>query len=185
MKVQEIPFKTAKFALELCQKNKRIKLQNEDKLTQAYLLNSTKNRYQHYKLYDFWSRSEGIWFSNLVKVAVRLLDAQEVLAVSQIHDLEQAEFGIRMSWEYNTKAQSGQMSWCVDANLPGRMFTDKSLSSNNPQIVHYQLVNDNQLVTTAGKYEETFLLKSDSRRLRELRYDGKLVRRLWENKFAV
>jgi len=182
MKVQEIPIKTAKFALDLCQK---IKLQNEDKLTQAYSLNSTKNRYQHYKLYDFWFRSEGIWFSKLVKVAVRFLDAQEVLIISQIHELEQPEFGIRMSWEYNTKAESGQMYWCVDANQKGRIFIDKSLSDNNPQIAYYQLIDDNKLVTTVGKYEETFFLKGDSRRLRELRYDGKLVRRLWENKFAV
>jgi len=39
-------------------------------------------------------------------------------------------------------------------------------------------------VITADKFSETFLLDSDRRRLRELRVEGKLIRRLWENKFG-
>ncbi len=149
-----------------------------------YSLTSTIDKQLKQKsLYNFWYRSEGIWFSKLVKVAVRLLDEQELLAISQIHHLNKAQFGIRMSWEYNTKVQPGQMSWCIDISHPGKVFTDKGLLSNTPQILYYQMVDDNQLVITSGKYEETFLLKGDNRRLRELRYEGKLVRRLWENKF--
>ncbi len=35
---------------------------------------------------------------------------------------------------------------------------------------------------SVGKYEETVMLESDRRRLREQRYDGKLIRGLWEEK---
>lgn len=139
---------------------------------------------KHYKLYSFWLRSEGIWFSKLVKVTVKLLSAQELLAISFLHRINQVEFGVRINWEDNIKEESGHMSWCVDANQPGLVFTDKGLSSDSPpQILDYQMFDDNKLVITTGKYEETFLLDGDQRRLRELRYDGKLVRRLWENKF--
>lgn len=91
-----------------------------------------------------------------------------------------------MSWKHNTKEDSGHMSWCVDANQPGLVFTDKSLLSDSlPQIVGYQMVDDNQIGMTAGNYEETILLEGDSRRLRELKFKGKLIRRLWENKFVA
>ncbi len=146
----------------------------------------TTKQHTHYKLYNFWSRSEGLWLSKLVKVAVRFLSEQELLAVSQIHLLDKAEFGVKMSWEYNTKEELGHMLWCVNAMQPGLVFTDKGLSNySSPQVLHYQMVNDNKLVITTGKYEETFLLDGDSRRLRELRYEGKLVRRLRENKLVV
>ncbi|WP_263975294.1 hypothetical protein [Leptolyngbya sp. 7M] len=35
---------------------------------------------------------------------------------------------------------------------------------------------------SVDKYEETIRLESDCRRLREHRYDGKLIRRVWEHK---
>ena len=38
---------------------------------------------------------------------------------------------------------------------------------------------------SVGKYEETVMLESDWRRLREQRYDGKLIRRLWEEKIGA
>ena len=77
------------------------------------------------------------------------------------------------------------MSWCVDGKHLGLVFTDKGLSNDTPpQILDYQM-KDNKMVITTGKYEESFLLDGDIRRLRELRYDGKLVRRLWENKLVV
>jgi len=138
----------------------------------------------HDNLHQFWRRSEGIWFSKLVNVTVRLLPHTELLAISQKHLLEQPEFGVRMSWEYNTKQQSGQMFWCVDTAYPGLIFADRSMLENIPQIFDYQMLSDRHLVITADKYSETFLLDSDRRRLRELRVEGKLIRRLWENKFG-
>ena len=78
------------------------------------------------------------------------------------------------------------MSWCVDSNHSGLVFTDKSLSKDSlPRIFDYQMVNDHKLVMTVGKYEETVVLDGDTRRLREQRYEGKLLRRLWENKFRA
>jgi hypothetical protein len=47
------------------------------------------------------------------------------------------------------------------------------------------MVNEHKLVMTVGKYEETVVLEGDTRRLREQRYEGKLLRRLWENKFRA
>lgn len=139
----------------------------------------------HQQLHDFWSRSEGIWFSKLVKVRVSLLDEQELFSISQIHLLTTAEFGVKMNWEYNIREESGQMSWCADSSQPGLVFTNKSLAKDSkPSIFDYQMIDKNQLVITVGKYEETFILDGDSRRLRELRYEGKLVRRLWETKFG-
>lgn len=140
----------------------------------------------HKNLYNFWSRSEGVWLSKLVKVRVSLLDEQELSSISQIHLFTEAEFGVKMSWEYNLKEESGYMSWCVDSNHSGLVFTDKSLSKDSsPRIFDYQMVNDHKLVMTVGKYEETVVLDGDTRRLREQRYEGKLLRRLWENKFRA
>jgi hypothetical protein len=138
----------------------------------------------HDNLYQFWRRSEGIWFSKLVNVTIRLLPQTELLAISQRHLLEQPEFGVRMSWEYNTKPQSGQMIWCVDTAYPGLLFADRSMLDNSPQIFDYQMTGDQHLVITADKYCETFLLDGNHRRLRELRVEGKLIRRLWEHKFG-
>jgi len=140
----------------------------------------------HKNLYNFWSRSEGVWLSKLVKVRVSLLDEQELSLISQIHLFTEAEFGVNMSCEYNLKEESGYMSWCVDSNHSGLVFTDKSLSKESlPRIFDYQMVNDHKLVMTVGKYEETVVLEGDTRRLREQRYEGKLLRRLWENKFRA
>ncbi len=139
----------------------------------------------HNNLYNFWVRSKGAWVSKLVNVVVSLLDEKELLAISQIHLLDQVEFGVTMSWKYNTKEESGHMSWCVDSKQPGLVFTNKSLATDTPRILNYQMVNDNKLIITFGKLEETFFLESDRRRLRELRYEGKLVRRLWENKVCA
>ncbi len=138
----------------------------------------------HDKLHQFWRRSEGIWFSKLVNLTVRLLPQAELLAISQRHLLEQPEFGVRISWEYNTKQQSGQMLWCVDTDYRDLIFSDRSMLNDSPQIFDYQMINEQHLVITADKYSETFLLDGDRRRLRELRVEGKLIRRLWENKFG-
>jgi hypothetical protein len=181
MKVPERFLKKGQSVLDICYK---IKLQSKANLAQAYPLTGTINRQKHYCLYNFWCRSEGIWFSKLVKVAVRLLDEQELLAISNIHHLEQAEFGIKTAWEYNSKAESGYMSWCVNANQPSLVFTN-NLLNNTPQIINYQMVDENQLVMTGDNYEETYFLDGENRRLRELRYNGKLLRRLWEDKFAA
>lgn len=42
-------------------------------------------------LYNFWSRSEGVWLSKLVKVRVSLLDEQELSLISQIHLFTEAD----------------------------------------------------------------------------------------------
>ncbi|MBD1808357.1 hypothetical protein H6F98_23295 [Microcoleus sp. FACHB-SPT15] len=139
----------------------------------------------HHDLYDFWFRSRGVWVSKLVKVTVGLLDEQELLAISQIHQLSEAEFGVKMAWNYVTKDESGQMSWCVDANQPNLVFTNKSLTGDTPRILDYQMIGVNKLVIKFGKLEETFYLENDNKRLRELRQEGKLIRRLWEEKLSV
>jgi hypothetical protein len=143
--------------------------------------------FKHQELYDFWSRSEGLWHSKLVKVAIKILTPPDLLAITQLHLLEQPEFGIRMSWEYNTSSGSGQMLWCVDAKCPNLVFTDKGISPNTqPSMYHYQLLSSDILITIDGKAEETNVLEqNNNRRLRELRYDGKLIRRHWENKFGA
>ena len=138
------------------------------------------------KLYNFWSRSQGVWVSKLVTVIVSWLEEQELLSISQIHNLTGAEFGVKMAWRYSKKPESGNMSWCVNANYPNLVFTNKSLTNDSlPRVFSYQMLDANQLVITAGKYEETFLLEGDNRRLRELRYEGKLIRRLWEEKVGA
>jgi hypothetical protein len=43
----------------------------------------------------------------------------------QKHQMEEAEFGIRLSWEYSLRNESGQMIWCVTANHPDTLFTDQ------------------------------------------------------------
>lgn len=136
----------------------------------------------HQQLYDFWLRSTGVWVSPLVIVNVRFLENQEIFSLAQIHNLEQVEFGVNMFWEYRKKTESGYMSWCVDACQPNLVFTNKGLTSNNPCILSYQMLNPNKLIITVDKLEETFILANEGRRLRELRYDGKLMRRLWEQK---
>jgi hypothetical protein len=142
--------------------------------------------FKHQALYDFWLRSNGLWHSKLVKVVIKLLTAPELISITQLHHLEEPEFGIRMSWEYNTKDSSGQTLWAVDANCLDRIFTDQGVPSDQqPTIYHYQLLSHDILLTIAGKAEETNILESsNNHRLRELRYDGKLIRRHWESKFG-
>jgi hypothetical protein len=147
---------------------------------------SVNSSFQHGNLYQFWWRSQGLWLSKLVKVTLRLLDEQELQTFQQSHALEQPEFGVRMAWEYQTKLEVGQMVWCVDAAQPTLVFTDRSIAdSTPPAIYHYQMVDDRTLVTTNGEVEERTALDGDSRRLRELRSGGKLVKRLWENRFSA
>jgi hypothetical protein len=139
---------------------------------------------KHDRLYQFWSRSQGLWLSKLTKVTLSFLNELELQAFRQIHSLAQPEFGVRMAWEYQIKEEAGQMSWCVDAARPGLVFTNKSVKDHSlPTIYDYQMVGDHILVTAAGELEERTVLEGDYQRLRELRCDGKLVRRHWENKF--
>ena len=140
--------------------------------------------FTHKDLYNFWLCSTGVWDSLLVTVTVNLLDKQELISISQIHHLDRVEFGVKMSWDYKKKPESGTMSWCVNANQPNLVFTNKGLTTETPCVLNYQLLAANKLAITVGKLEETFFLASHKRRLRELRYEGKLVRRLWENKVS-
>lgn len=141
--------------------------------------------FTHTQLYDFWLRSQGIWDSQLVTVTVSWLDERELASVSQIHHLSATEFGVLMTWQYKKKSASGDMCWCVDAERPQLVFTNKSLTNDSPpRIFNYQILAANKLIITAGKYEETFLLESDNLRLRELRIESKLIRRLKEQKIA-
>ncbi len=142
---------------------------------------------KHQKLYDFWFRSEGLWLSKLVKVSINFLSPPDLLSVTQLHQLQQPEFGIRMSWEHHTSEASGQMLWCVDGNHPNSIFTNKGINPNSQSSVYqYHLLSDDILITIDGKAEETnFLEPNNTRRLRELRYDGKLIRRHWEDKYRA
>lgn len=135
----------------------------------------------HRSLYDFWARSQSLWFSKLAQVSVRFLSASELAEVRQLHQLEQVEFGVHLSWKYFTRAESGQMSWCVDTDHPGVVFANKGLLEHSPQIYQYQMLNDDTLIMSVDQYEETIWLETDHHRLREHRYHGKLIRRVWEN----
>lgn len=142
--------------------------------------------FRHSNLYQFWQRSQGIWLSKLVKVTLRLLNEQELQMFRKIHGLEQPEFGVKMAWEYQTKSAVGQMLWCVDADQPSLAFTNQGITDDSlPTIYHYQMVGDYTLVTTKGEIEERTTLDGDSRRVRELRTEGKLVKRLWEIRFSA
>lgn len=134
--------------------------------------------FKHQKLYDFWLRSAGLWLAKLVKVVIKMLTPPDLAIVTQLHQLEQAEFGIRMSWEYSLRNESGQMIWYVTADHPDTLFTNHGINPDRqPGIYHYQLLGDDILRTIDGKAEETNILeKSNQSRLRELRYDGKLIR---------
>jgi hypothetical protein len=141
---------------------------------------------QHDSLYQFWWRSQGLWLSKLAKVTLRLLDEGDLQTFRHHHSLKQPAFGVRMAWEYQTKAESGQMMWCVDATQPSLIYTDRGITDNSPPaIYYYQIIGDRTLVTTLDDIEERTALESDNCRLRELRTGGKLVKRLWENKFSA
>ncbi len=152
-----------------------------------YSISSTIDRpFKHCNLYQFWWRSQGLWLSKLAKVTLRFLDEQELQTFQPIHRLEQPEFGVRMAWEYQTKSEVGQMMWCVDAAHPSLVFANQGITGDSPPaIYHYQMVDELTLVTTNGEIEERTALESDSCRLRELRTGGKLVKRLWENRFSA
>jgi hypothetical protein len=145
----------------------------------------TEPPFVHHALYHYWSRSQGIWFSKLVKVAVRFLNAHELLTVGQLHGLNDTiEFGVRMQWEYYTKNECGHMNWCVDATYPTGIFSDRSVTSPEPQVLHYTMPNSDELTITLDDLEERFCLQSNCHQLRELRQNGRLLRRLWEHKFS-
>jgi hypothetical protein len=138
----------------------------------------------HDRLYQYWERSQGLWFSKLAKVTLRFLDKPELQNLQRIHTLEQPEFGIRMAWEYQTKADVGQMRWIIDAAQPNLIFTSQGITDESPpDIYQYRMIDDQTLVTTKEDVEERTALESDRLRIRELRTGGKLVKRLWENKF--
>jgi hypothetical protein len=140
---------------------------------------------QHDCLYQFWLRSQGLWLSKLTKVTLSFLGELELQAFKQIHSLVQPEFGIRMAWEYQIKAETGQMAWCVDAMQPGVVFTNKSVTAHSlPAVYDYEMMGNHILITAADGMEERTVLEGDYQRLRELRYQDKLVRRHWENKFS-
>ncbi len=142
--------------------------------------------FKHCNLYQFWWRSQGLWLSKLAKVTLRFLDEQELQTFQQIHALEQPEFGVRMAWEYQTKSDVGQTVWCVDAAQSCLVFTNQGITDNSPPaIYHYQMIGDRTLATTNGEIEERTALDGDSRRLRELRTGGNLVKHLWENRFSA
>jgi hypothetical protein len=136
------------------------------------------------RLYQYWERSQGLWLSKLAKVTLRFLDKPELQSLQRIHALEQPEFGIRMAWEYQTKADVGQMMWIVDEAQPNLIFTNQGITDESPpDIYQYRMIDDQTLVTTKEDVEERTALESDLLRIRELRTGGKLVKRLWENKF--
>jgi hypothetical protein len=149
-------------------------------------LSSSDRHFTHDSLYHFWYRSQGLWFSKLAKVTLRLLDEAELETFGQVHALEQPEFGIKIAWEYQTKSSAGQMTWCVDATESSLVFSNQGITDNSPPgIYHYQITDDRTLVTTNDEIEERTALDGDGRRLRELRTGGKLVRRIWEHKFSA
>lgn len=138
----------------------------------------------HDSLYTFWLRSQGIWFSKLVNVTIKLLECGELLANDSVENIEHSEFGIRLGWEYNTKSEAGQMLWWTRSDRPGLIFTNKGIGNfTQPATYTYSLPSKDTLITSIGQFEETNILDGDNRRLRELRFDGKLMRRHYEQKF--
>jgi hypothetical protein len=148
-------------------------------------MNTSDRSFKHCNLYQFWWRSQGLWLSKLAKVTLRFLDDPELQTFQQIHALERPEFGVKMAWEYQAKADVGQMVWCVDAARSSVVFANQGMTDNTPPATYrYQMIGDFTLITTNGEVEERTALDGDSRRLRELRANGKLVKRLWENRFS-
>jgi hypothetical protein len=140
----------------------------------------------HQSLYHFWYRSQSLWSCKLAQVSVRFLNAAELAEVGQLHQLDQIEFGVHLSWQYSTRDKSGQMAWCVNTAHPNLIFTNKDvLDQCSPQIYQYRIVDDDTLVMSIDQYEETIRLETDDRRLREHRYAGKLTRRVWEHKITA
>jgi hypothetical protein len=154
---------------------------------QHLVLPTARDRpFNHDHLYQFWWRSQGLWLSKLAKVTLRWLDEPELQTLRQIHALEQPEFGVRMAWEYQTKSAIGQMMWCVDAHQPSLIFANQGLAAHSPPAIYqYQMMGDHTLITTNGEATERTAIESDSWRMRELRTGGKLVKRLWENRYSA
>lgn len=155
--------------------------------------------FSHNALYQFWLRScrasqgesQGVWCSNLATVTVRFLTASELQEVGQLHHLKNIEFGICVQWQYNNKPQAGQIRWCVDSKHPHLIFPDRSAAktfanradaSDKPPVLYYTLFNANEISITIGDLEERVYLQHDTYRLREIRQNGQLIRRVWENK---
>jgi hypothetical protein len=140
----------------------------------------------HDRLYHFWERSQGLWLSKLAKVTLRFLEEQELQSFPPIEGLSIPAFGIKMAWEYQTKPDSGQMLWCVDADQASLIFANQGIMANSfPISYQYQMLDSCALVTTNGDAEERTALEGNSRRVRELRTGGKLVKRIWENRFSA
>ena len=101
------------------------------------------------------------------------------------------------------------MNCCTDPQQPGLMFCQfgsnvteqnlendrqgrilkevipdmKSLILTNSFIVlDYIFVDSNTLITKSGKYKATTRFDTDTKRFREETYDGRVVRRVWEEK---
>ncbi len=151
-----------------------------------FTVSSVEWPYSQASLHRFWGRSQGLWLSKLAKVSLRLLEEQELQGLQQIHSLEHPAFGIRMAWEYQMKPEVGQMMWCVDATQPHVIFADRNMADSTSLAVYrYEMVEDQTLITTNGENEERTVLEGDSRRVRELRASGRLVKRLWESRFSA
>ncbi|MEO0969430.1 MAG: hypothetical protein AAFX80_14160 [Cyanobacteria bacterium J06639_18] len=111
----------------------------------------------------------------------------------------------------NSKIQSFEylMNCCTDSEQPGLMFCQfgsnvtkqnlrddnrgrilkevipdmKSLVLSNSFIVlDYIFVDSHTLITSSGKYKATTCLESENKRYREETYDGRVFRRVWEEK---
>lgn len=170
------------------------------------------------ELYRYYSRSEGVWNSDLALVTVKLINTEDVLSIAEHYELTQIDFGVQVTWKYNQNQNKDKnkdinfeylMNCCTDSEQPGLMFcrfgsnvteenikTDdrgrilkevipdmKSLILNNTFIaLDYIFVDSDTLITKSGKYKATTRFETDRKRFREETYDGRVVRRVWEEK---
>ncbi|GEM_PF-4167261 len=101
------------------------------------------------------------------------------------------------------------MNCCTDSEQPGLMFcqfgsnvTEQNLKddnrgrilkevipdmknlilSNSFIVLDYIFVDSHTLITSSGKYKATTRLESENKRYREETYDGRVIRRVWEEK---
>ncbi len=101
------------------------------------------------------------------------------------------------------------MNCCTDSEQPGLMFcqfgsnvTEQNLKNDNQGrilkqvipdmknliltnsfiVLDYIFVDSHTLVTSSGKYKATTRFESHNKRYREETYDGRVVRRVWEEK---
>lgn len=137
----------------------------------------------HDKIHEFWSKSIGSWQSKLAVLTVDWLDNQELLLISKIHDLAKTDFGIKMSWKYKNKNESGYAFWGIERGYSNSIFSSTDFKDNDmSRVLTYQMINLDKLVTISGEYEERFFLETEKKRLRELRYAGRLIRRIKEER---